>query len=456
MIQVFTIVTLLMGGSMFFISSDKKLALMFIACMTLTLLRMDFSVFPTANLFLVCCFLLSELKNLGSLFRRLNRDFIISLFSLLLLSFIFAVIFSPHLHSFNEVKYFFQSEFLVKYFVIVYSLAAIRTEKNLRTLIKFSVIPMLILTFFGVINLIERQSSFVSEMMSNWSSFNTDTELAGEKYAETERFRVQSMFFLAFDYGYICSLCLLTYIYALSRKMIKRSLFIILAICCLFGILMCGCRTVIVCIICGVTTYLYCADNAGKKLKVVLSISIIGVVVYSTIPFVREKVDQVTDIFFHQKGSQVEGSNLDMRSIQFAVTLYYIQDSPLFGRGVKFFNIDMGWGEGRERLKDSRLEGIEGVYLMYLLERGVIGYVLYLAVWIIMLVFLVKKRRNNKTLSALGISVWVLYILFAHMTGELLSVFPTLLILGSTIGILTTNQYIYGIKKQIFNSYPRI
>jgi O-antigen ligase len=171
-----------------------------------------------------------------------------------------------------------------------------------------------------------------------------------------------------------------------------------------------------------------------------------------TIPIVNEKVNQMTTIFSDKSGREISGSSIEMRSIQFATTLYYIQDTPAFGRGVNFFYYDMGWEDGKRGLKDARFEGLEGVYLFYLLERGFIGYFLYLAVWIIMLVYLYRNRQNDKELSASGVAMWVIYTVFANMTGELLCVFPTLLVLGSMIGVLNTKNYLYGVKNNNFNN----
>jgi O-antigen ligase len=144
-------------------------------------------------------------------------------------------------------------------------------------------------------------------------------------------------------------------------------------------------------------------------------------------------------MFMDVQGRQIVGggSNIEMRSIQTATVLSYIEDTPLFGRGVHYFNKDLGWGEGGfKTLKDSRLYGIEGVYMKYLLERGFVGYFLYLLICFFLLFYIVRHRSTNKRLTGLGISVFVLYTLFAHMTGELGSVFPTLLVLGCIIGTI--------------------
>ena len=427
---------------MFFISREKKVALMFIGCMTLTLFYVNIPVLNTANLIFVGCFWLSEFNNVRSLFRKLKKSPLYRIYILLICSLVLSLVFSPHLHAFKDARLFLQSELFLKYFAIAYGFWSIKNERCMRTLIKFSLIPLFILTFCGIINLIEHRSFFVSEMMSNWSSLNDTNELSGDAFTDAKRFRVQSMFFNPFDYGYICIVCLFAYIYAFRKKMIKRSLFYVLTFCCWFGILMCGCRTVLLCTIVGYCIFGWLTYDYSKIMKVALAIVAIGWVSYITIPFVNEKVNQMTTLF-DTDGKGLEGSTIDMRIIQLATVLYYIEDNPAFGMGVKFFSIDMNWQEGTSGHQDSRLQGLEGVYLSYLLERGIVGYIFYLVIWVIILMYMYRRRYVDKELSVFGISLWVVYFLFAHLTGELLSAYPTLLILGCVFGMLNTKELLY-------------
>lgn len=440
MILIFVIVMILMGGLMFLVSQDKKIALMFIGCMTLTLLRVDIPLIKTANSFLVVCFLLSEFKRWKLMVIRWMRKPIGMIFVFVLLSFTFCIIFSPHLHNIKDMINFMRDEIWLKYFALGYAFSYIKNEKSLKTLIRYSIVPMFILTLFGVINLLDHRSFFVTEMMSNYSSTNDINEMAGDKYIDQDRFRVQAMFFNPFDYGYICSLCMIMYLYGFIKKMISKYLFILLLSCCFFGILFCGARTVLFCTLVSSCIFIVLAYKLRRSMMIGLTALIISVIAYMTIPEVNEKVDQMTTIFSDTKGSEVSGSNIEMRTIQYATTLYYIQDNMAFGRGVNFFNIDLGWSEGRKGLIDSRLEGIEGIYLLYLLERGIVGYFLYLMVWIIMFYYIYRHKNKWKELSAFGIAVWSLSFFFSHMTGELLSTYPTLLVLGSILGLINSKE----------------
>lgn len=430
---------LLLGGGMFFISRDKKIAIMFIGCMTLTLLKPELPLFKECTRFFIYMFFLSEIPYIYAILKEWLHSPLKNIFSFLLAAVLLAALFSPHINSLDSLVSFLKSELLFKYFAIGYSFVSFRNEQNLKTLVRYSIFPMIILTMFGVINLVEHRSFFVSEMMSNWSSnsINDVNEMAGDKFTNLDRFRVQAMFFNPFDYGYICSLCLMLYIYAFNCKMINKNLLMSLVFCCLFGILFCGCRTVMFCSISAVSVYFLLAFKTKKFVMYGLFSVLLFVTSYLFVPIVNEKIDEMTTMFTDTRGRNYNGSSIEARSIQFAATLSYIQDSPMFGRGVNFFNVDLGWSGGKEMALDSRLLGLEGVYLHYLLERGFVGYILYLLVWLSIVTFLIQKKKHNKKLSSLGISIWVTYVLFANMTGELLSVYPTLLLLGCIIGVLT-------------------
>ena len=446
MTSLFAVITLFMGLSMFFLSRDKKISLIFISCMTMTLLRLDFPFLKTTHMFLVVFFLISELKYFSNILYATTKSPINYLLLSVVLSSLVAILFSPHLQSLKEALDYIKNELFFKYFIIIYAFYAIKNKRDWENLIKMSIIPMFILTLLGIVNLIEGRSSFVTEMMSNWVNMNSSQELAGDRFEGEDRFRVQAMFYNPFDYGYICMILLFLYIF--NRKVLGKYLSAILISCSLFGIFMCGCRTVIFCAISCLCVYLLLSVKTRKVYQIGIISIFLTIIAYQTIPVVNEKLDEMTTIFTDKKGNKIGGSNIEMRTIQTATVLMYIEESPFVGRGVHFFNIDMGWNQGRNGLKDLRLEGIEGVYMLYLLERGIIGYSIYLFFWFSILIFFIRHRASSSYYSTCGIVIWSVYSLFANMTGELLSVTPTLIVLGGLISICQKSDSIVNSKKR--------
>ena len=84
------------------------------------------------------------------------------------------------------------------------------------------------------------------------------------------------------------------------------------------------------------------------------------------------------------------------------------------------------------------LAGVEGVYLIYLLERGIVGLLFYVLFYATIVFWLYRNRKWDVETAALGISSVSGYLVFAVMTGELSAVPPTLLVAGMCIRLLYT------------------
>lgn len=166
---------------------------------------------------------------------------------------------------------------------------------------------------------------------------------------------------------------------------------------------------------------------------------VLFVIAYSAIPFVQEKIDSTITVF--DTKSQYAGSSIEMRLLQYNAVLFHINGHEMFGRGLGFFNIDMGWGDGQmSTLIDKDLWGLEGVVMTYLLERGYIGLLLYAIFYALLFYFIFHNRKRDKITSAFCISILFVYLAFANMTGELNSVFPTMLLAGCCIKLLLINR----------------
>lgn len=432
-----TFITLLISLSMFFISTDKKIGLLFVSFMTLTCLKM---VYVAASDFIVITFCFSEYKHVKIYIKRLLENKTLKrVFLLILVMIILDYCFSPHLYSIYDSVRYIDLFIIRKYLLLFIAFVAIRNYDGLMCVVRYSIIAMFILTFFGIINLILMKSDFVSALLS----VNADSVLwsNGEAYMYSQRFRVQAMFSNPFDYGFICCMCLFLYIYV--RKQIGKKLFVILCACCIFGIITCMCRTVIICAVIGFLIYFFIVYRFIRFAKIICFMITMLVISYFFIPSIKDKLNIVSTVFTDDQA--IGGSSISMRTVQFTTVLKYIEDQPLFGKGVNYFRNDLGWHNDNKEYMDRDLFGLEGVYLNRLLEHGWIGYILYLCVWFSLLYYFVKTVNKEKKTSALGISIWSQYFCFAHSTGELLAPASTLILLGCLIGI------IYNNKKLVFN-----
>ena len=417
------IVTLVCCGLMFYVKREWKAAMLIMGAMTLTLVNIPGIPLHNANLLLQAAFLLSEWRDIPRYFNRLRYTPYLWI-SLLIVSFsaLFATLTSPY----TGIKETLKSELLFKYFAIVYAFWAIKDEKSLKPILRISIYCLIVLTFFGVINYITKSSMFVNALTEGRTSLYGDVAL-GDAYTESVRFRVQSMFNHPFDYGYICAAILLLHLHGWYRHLESKRDFLIALTCCLFGILICGCRTVWVSAALSIACYYMWTFQLNRNVMYGIIAMMLMVISYHTIPAVEEKVNQVTDIF--AENSETSGSSIQLRMSQYMTVAIHIEGHEWLGLGKGYW-----WHTyAKDRESIRGLYGVESVILQTLLERGIIGLVLWAAFYAIIFLYFWRNRKRRKKLTGLGVSILALYLLYSIGTGELGSVYPTMLLLGFVI-----------------------
>ena len=429
------IVTLACCGLMFFVKREWKAAMLVMGAMTLTVVNIPGIPLHNANLLLQAAFLLSEWRDLPRYFKRLRYTPYLWI-SLLIVSFsaLIATLTSPY----TGIKETLKSELLFKYFTLAYAFWAVKDEKSLKPILQVSLYCLIALTFFGVLNYITKSADFVNAVTEGRTSMYGDLAL-GDLYSESSRFRVQSMFQYAFDYGYICAAILLLHLHGWYRHLESKKEFIIAIACCIFGILTCECRIVWVSALLSIACYSMWVFQLSRNVMYAIVIVILMIIAYNTVPAVEEKVNKVTDVFVEK--NEVEGSSIEMRMAQYAYVLIYTEGNEWLGlgKGYWFYSYTVNPDSVRDLL------GIESVILQNLLERGIIGLVLWAAFYTIIFLYLGRNRKRRKALTGLGASVLVLYLIFSIGTGELGSVYPTLLLLGFVIKAVESGKTIIRI-----------
>ena len=425
------VLTLLCFALMFLVDKEYKLAILFAGTMLLTPVMLPFKGI-TAMMVLSLGFILSELRNVRLHLKRLRATVMLPYLALVAAAFVLAVVTSPHLHNINDLGYFALSEIIVKQLALVYGFLALRKCRSLKPLLLVSFGALIVMTLIAYFNYTSGTSFYVEEL--------SESLIDEHNYLKEERFRVQATFFNPFDYGYICILLAVLHFYGYFQRMEDVRMLAVVQACCLFGVVTCNCRTILFCY--GVCALVFAvAMQKERRNKLVILIGALAAVflLFMAFPSARRIFKSVLTIFETTK--TVTGSSLGMRLLQLTTVLVYIRGPYLlFGRGVHFFERDLGWENGSSLAVDSDLYGLEGIYLNMLLERGIVGFVLYLATILLILFFILRHRRLGRKLYALGLTVFLLYFLFSFMTGELLSATPTFYILGYVLANQTRRR----------------
>lgn len=390
--------------------------------------------------YLSICFLISEIRYFRIHVRSLRNSILWILMITMSIATVILFLSSPHYNSLKDIFRLFKSELLIKYYVIAYTFICLKREKDFKIVYKASLIGLSILTFFAIINYVQGQSDFVSMMLNgrDVSAGDVDSFDVGQKYSSSERFRVQSMFVFAFDYGYVCAAFLLFYLLGIHKKYISRGTGIYSLCCCSFGIVVCNCRTILFGTI--ITVIVFYFIYYGKKMVKYLIVSLLlaGTIYMSSDTIAESFNSKLISIF--ENGGDVSGSSLAMRAIQYVAVISHVEGHYVLGRGKDYFVIDLGWGDGRENALDPDLQGLEGILLNLLLERGLVGILFWFLFYGGLLLHFFKKRFYNIEPSALGIACITLYLLYSNMTGEMGCVFPTMLILGVAMSNLYSDR----------------
>ena len=413
--------TLVCCLSMFWVKREQKVALLIVGVLILAEVRVPVIPLHKANMLLPAFYLLSEYKYLK---HHLLYVWRMPALHRLLLLIIFSTLLCAVTTRYIGIWSLIRAELLFKYFALAYAFCATKNELTLKYMLRWSLWGLVVLTFFGIINLVEGRSEILNALTEGRTSSIEEGVALGDVGMEDDRFRVHSMFHSPFDYGYICAAMLLLHLHGFLRRFEPRWAFYVALTCSLFGIFASGCRTVWICSFMSVCCYYVWCFRPSRVVLGGMMVVVAFAVMYMTVPKVQEKVEQVTDIF--SEHPDVKGSSLDMRLEQFAVVLVYIEGRELLGLGKGYYSTS--YAENPDSV--FGLRGVESVILSVLLERGVIGLIFWAVFYIWIFNFFLANRQRTKPLTGLGVSILALYVLFAVGTGELSSVYPSLLLLG--------------------------
>ena len=418
------IVTLVCCLLMFYVKREWKAAMLVMGAMTLTLVDIPGIPLHKANLLLQVAFLLSEWRYLPLIFKSLRHTPYLRN-PLLIVSFsaLFATLTSPY----TGIKETLKSELLFKYFTLAYAFWAVKDEKSLKPILQVSLYCLIVLTFLGVLNYMTKSAMFVNALTEvKTNAINEDVAL-GDVFTESDRFRVQSMFMYSFDYGFICAAILLLHLHGWYQRLESNRAFMIAIACCSFGVLTCGCRTVWMSAALSIACYYLWTFQLSRNVIYGFFVMILMILSYNTVPAVEEKVNQVTDIFV--ENSETSGSSIQLRMSQYMYVAIHAEGHEWLGLGKGYW--EHIYKENRKSVRG--LYGVESVILQTLLERGIVGLVLWAAFYTVIFLYFWRNRIRRKKLTGLGVSILSLYLVFSIGTGELGSVYPTMLLLGFVI-----------------------
>lgn len=438
---ILTIVITLMAVSMFFIKREYKIMVLWFSLMCC-------SQFPELNtigvlLNVPTCLFLSEYGYIRSSLHNFNKPWIKTILVVIIISMIILYFTSPHYCYEGGIKgalSIFVFELIRKYFFILYALVCVTGWGSAESLVKVTTFAIIILTLFGIWDLVVGHSVYNEFLLQGQQNLSgRDSRILSDNISENGRWHIHSLFKFTFDYGFTCLVSLLLGLLASIKNIVPKKQCLIIILCSLFGVVMCGCRSVWITAAVVIVLFIMIVYSFGRGVVIISSLSILLVILYNTVPQIQFFYTLAGSAF--EKDADYGGSSLEQRQRSYEAAFFYWQNNKVCGNGKDFFVIDLGYGE--EELKDKDLAGLEGVMMNLLIERGVIGIAAYLIFYIVLLIHIYKLRYVDKETAACALSILIAYILFANFTGELKSVPPTLFIIGALLKILFLSEENY-------------
>jgi O-antigen ligase len=115
--------------------------------------------------------------------------------------------------------------------------------------------------------------------------------------------------------------------------------------------------------------------------------------------------------------------------MQYTSVLIHIEGNEWLGLGKGYW----AYSYAEDPYSVAGLFGVESVILSYLLERGIVGLASWAIFYTSIFLYFWRNRKKIRDLTGLGTAILLLYLIFSIGTGELGSVYPTMLLLGFVI-----------------------
>lgn len=444
--SVSAIITLILGLSFFIINREKKLFIIVWGSICCDIFQFANFSFATFKSFSYLCFFISELKYISYYIREIKQTPIFKIILTICFGAVVVISTSKNINNFNTLFGFITIDLIAKYVVVVYAFVALKNYTVFTKLEKVIFPCILFITVIGFINFILKTPIWINIFSPKINHVFSD-----------DRFRVLSTFTYCFDYGQTNFMLLLMTLYGKSKRLITNFKFKLSIACCLFGIIFCGCRTVLASSLIGFTVYMLFNYTTAKVVKYYLAGLSCFILSYCFIPQVQEKTEFLLSAI--DPDSKVSGSSSSMRLEQYATVFMLIKDKPFIGNGHNYFLRDLGWdkGEGAIATKYSKLAGLEGAIMSILLERGFIGVFVYSFFYIGLICFALKMRKKARSECATAIAILISFIAYGNMTGELNSASLTLLLSGFLLKLAyLKNNTNYNIAYRLSNRYNPI
>lgn len=375
---------------------------------------------PCHRLFLIC-FWLSVLKNHEQRRKMFPLKIPLGIYiaGLLIISFN-----SPHLNFFYKIYKPFVF-LLDTYLILILACYGIKKENFKSNAI---INTLMFVTLYGVVTLL-----FSSNPIQNMIASASGRTLL-DSYYFGDRIRITSTWSHPIAYGLICGALFYEYLPYWRKKKIQI-LMLLLAI----NVFLCGSRTALAAFFLMGAVIVITRYKLSRAIRQVIVICILLIPIYLAIPMVQNKVDSMVNTALGK--DDVSGSSLEMRDEQTYYAMLIVSESPMLGHGLDYIIEVMGFGTD-SFIGDSHLLGLESYTYTLLIERGFIGLFLEFFIWVSIVFYAFRHRKQDVEDSSLIIAYIIGFAFFSISTGTLDTKIPMLFVASVAFSKLIKNRAI--------------
>lgn len=286
----------------------------------------------------------------------------------------------------------------------------------------YIVICVFISVLYGLFNYItglNPVSSLVDSIYTSGDGYSVD--VGSRQY-------VKSFSRYVFDFGYNCSVMSLCFLYNFMKNRKTGFLEYLALIMAFLGVVLCGSRTMLITAVFSILVLMLITLNVTKLFKYLLVIGCFSMIAYLSVPPITEMVDMTINTIFHQS-NEVTGSSIEMRMNQLSGAISLWSQDPIFGNGYKYIFNELSLSENNY---STEMAGYESLVFSLLIERGVVGIIVYLIFFITLFIYFYNNRYYRY--SQLGIAIMAAFLASAIGTGTLDSWCNTMILCGFIIG----------------------
>lgn len=309
------------------------------------------------------------------------------------------------------------------YFVLLLTKYGVGKENFMSKKIVYT---LLFVTIYGIFTLFTHSNPIQSIIASAFGRTLLDAYYWGN------RIRITSTWSHPIAYGLVCAALFFEYL-PYWKKRITMVLMALLAI----NVFICGSRTSLATFLLMGSVVVLSRYSVSRAIRQVVLLMAILIPVYLAVPFVQDKVDSIINTA--QGNDDVGGSSLEMRDEQSYYAMLIVAEKPLMGHGLDYITEGLGYGTDNYK-GDWHLLGFESYSYILLIERGFIGFVLEIFIWLAIIAYALKNRKIDKEDASLIMAYVLGFAFFSMSTGTLDTKIPMMFMTGVALSKLSQKK----------------